>query len=130
MTITTSLTTWMSVSARTTLRKEAAANPPHTSNNPNPHTHTSHPPPTITTITIHILTSANPIPKVDTANQHLRTTTSKKRIGTKKIRCRVVRMSRGMKTQIIVQNTINLLNGTILTLIPMLMLMLIWLTRK
>lgn len=128
MTITTSLTTWMSVSARTTLRNEAAANPPHTSNNPNLHTHTSHPPPTITTITIHILTSANPIPKVDTANQHPRTTTSKKRIGTKKIRCRVVRMSMGMKTQIIVQNTINLLNGTILTLIPMLML--IWLTRK
>jgi len=127
MTITTSLTTWMSVSARTTLPNEAA-NPPHTSNNPNLHTLTSQLAATITTITIHILTSANPVRKVDTANQHLRTTTTKKRIGIKKIRCRVVRMNMGMKTQIIVQNTINLLTVTILTLIPILML--IWLTRK
>lgn len=127
MTITTSLTTWMSVSARTTLPNEAA-NPPHTSNNPNLHTHTSQVTVTTTTIRIHILTSANPVCKVDMANQHLRTTISKKRIGRKKIRCRVVRMTMGMKTQIIVQNTINLLTATILTLIPILIL--IWLTHK
>lgn len=94
MTLKTSLTTWMNVSARVRLPKHAAANQPNTSNNPTTPTKR----PTATTSTTTATTPPTPTTESRTLtatkhNSHPVIITNKASPGTKKTTCTPARMT-------------------------------------